>query len=156
MHSHEVVERLRAFEVACHAHGLPVTAQRRVVYESLMGTDRHPTAEQLWEVAREELPELSRTTVYRVLETLVAAGLALRVPTPGAVAHFDANVVPHHHAYCTRCACVFDAAAFDGEPPVRPHGLPSGFRVESCAVLFLGICADCRAAGPSKAGHAPS
>jgi Fur family peroxide stress response transcriptional regulator len=42
-----------------------MTVQRRIVLEALSKRDDHPTADQVLEDVREDLPSMSRSTVYR-------------------------------------------------------------------------------------------
>ncbi len=51
--------------------GVPFTVQRRAVWESLARRKDHPTADDVFESVEERMPGVSRTTVYRSLETLV-------------------------------------------------------------------------------------
>ena len=146
MHTHKANQRIQRFEAVCREHGLPITVQRRVLIDAVVRTDDHPTAEELWARAREVLPDISRTTVYRILDTFVDLGLVERVPHPRGAARFDGNTEPHHHLICTKCKQVFDAhdpiCAYMG----APADAPEGFDVHSCSVLFLGVCRACRLA----------
>lgn len=58
----------------------------------------HSTAEDLFRELRPAYPSLSLGTVYRTLDSLVAAGIIRKLP--GALdgpARFDADTRPHHH-----------------------------------------------------------
>src|SRR5689334_23565694 len=46
------------------------------------------------------MPGVSRTTIYRALETLVELGLARRTNHFEASARFDGNTDHHHHLVC--------------------------------------------------------
>jgi Fur family peroxide stress response transcriptional regulator len=138
-------ERIHRFETLCRENGLPITVQRRVLIDAIVRTDKHPTAEQLFEHAREILPDISRTTVYRILDAFVRLGLVSRVPHPRGASRFDGNVDPHHHAFCTECERVFDVSEPLCADMPRPKALPEGFQLSSCSVLFLGTCKDCNA-----------
>ena len=48
-----------------------MTVQKRCVLEALLDRKDHPTVDQVYEDAVVQIPELTRTTVYRVLESLV-------------------------------------------------------------------------------------
>ena len=128
---------------ACRRQGLPLTQQRRVLLERHSASEAHPTADELFRAAQEDLPGVSRTTVYRVLETLVELGLARRVSHPGGSVRFDARTDRHHHLICTECGRVRDLEApeLDRLPP--PGGL-RGFEVRDYSVHFSGLCRECR------------
>ncbi len=42
--------------------GLPVTIQRRAVFEAILERQDHPTAEQVYRAVRRDLPQISRMT----------------------------------------------------------------------------------------------
>ncbi len=135
---------LDLLERRCREGGMSLTVQRRSVYRSLASRTDHPTADQLYDDVRAELPEISRTTVYRVLETLVRLGVARRVNRQGTAARFDANTRQHHHLVCVECDQMID---FDDPRLSLPlHEVPgaAGFTVTDYSIDFRGICASCR------------
>ncbi len=142
--------RLGELEAACRRHGVPLTVQRRVVLEALSRRTDHPTADQLLVDVRTRLPGVSRTTVYRVLETLVRLGLAVKTCTPGSAVRFDPRTERHHHLVCLQCDRVIDlhAPSLDALrlPPLRT----SGFEISDYSVHFRGTCPQCR--GRERAG----
>ena len=71
MRREEIAARLQEFEETCRRKGLPLTVQRRVILEAVLQRDDHPTADQIYEAVQERIPQLSRTTVYRVLDALL-------------------------------------------------------------------------------------
>ena len=135
--------QLVEIQTLCRQHGLPVTAQRRAVLEALVAREDHPTADQLFEVVRMRLPDISRTTVYRVLETLVRVGAVQRVSHLGSAVRYDAFTEPHHHLVCVRCERLLDVVdpALDGLHP--PAQLPPGFEILDYSVHFRGVCSNC-------------
>jgi Fur family peroxide stress response transcriptional regulator len=136
--------RLEALEAACRRHGLPLTVQRRVVLEALAGRTDHPTADQLLVDVRTRLPDLSRTTVYRVLETLVRLGLAVKTCTPGSAVRFDPRTERHHHLVCLRCDRVMDLHAPSLDRLRLSTVKASGFEISDYSVHFRGTCPECR------------
>jgi len=131
------------FESRCRSLGLAVTIQRRAVFEELAERRDHPTADQVYETLRGRLPGLSRTTVYRVLETLVAAGFARKVHHADAVARFDPMVERHHHLVCDRCARLVDIEDAAVPPLALPSTRGSGFEIRGYTVSFTGLCPRC-------------
>jgi Fur family peroxide stress response transcriptional regulator len=132
------------FEARCRRQGLPVTIQRRAVLGALAARPDHPTADQLYVDLRSEHPDMSRTTVYRVLDALVALGVVTRVSHPGAAVRYDAITTRHHHLVCTGCGAMTDLAAPALDALPAPKALPHGFEVLGYSVHFHGTCADCR------------
>jgi Fur family peroxide stress response transcriptional regulator len=136
--------RVAAFEAECRKRGLALTIQRRAVFEQLAERRDHPTADQVYDALSARLPGLSRTTVYRVLETLVAAGLARRVHHTGAAARFDAVTERHHHLVCESCGRLVDLEDA-AVPRLRvPDARGKGFRIRDYSISFTGLCSSCR------------
>lgn len=134
---------LERFEAECRRRGLAVTVQRRAVFAELAGRRDHPTADQVYDAVRSQVPGLSRTTVYRVLETLVDNGFARKVQHAGGVVRFDPMTGRHHHLACEGCGRLVD---LDDSvvPPLRlPQTAGTGFRVTDYSVSFTGLCPDC-------------
>ena len=139
-----------SFAQLLRAHGLRATAQRRAIYSVFADAGAetanvHLSAEEVFEQARVQLPELSRATVYNALGELVEAGLLGLVEGPGP-RRFDANVTAHHHFRCQGCQQLQDVALDNVEVTLREHG----FHVQSAHVLLEGLCPECAAEPPPE------
>ena len=136
--------KLALLESISRERSLPVTVQRRVVLDALLDRQDHPTVDQLYEDVKQRMPGVSRTTIYRVLETLVDLGLARRTNHFEASARFDGNTDHHHHLVCRRCNRVADI----DHPNLRKIALPSlggiDFEIVDYSIHLEGLCADCR------------
>jgi Fur family ferric uptake transcriptional regulator len=89
---------------------------------------------------------IDRVTLYRVLDSLVACGLALKAVDTRGVFRFSAagaqrQHAKHVHFRCTGCGGVFCLKA---EPPPPPR-LPRGFRLQQVEFDLRGLCAGCGA-----------
>jgi Fe2+ or Zn2+ uptake regulation protein len=78
-------------------HSLRCTRQRIALYDTLRKCRNHPTAEELYRMARSDTSGLSRATVYNTLEALCKAGLAKQLPTTNGCCRYDADISEHLH-----------------------------------------------------------
>jgi len=144
MHPDDIAARLDELEALCRQRGMPLTVQRRVILEAVLARDDHPTADQVLEAVRPGLPAISRTTVYRVLDTLAELGVIRRLQHSGTAVRYDGKVSRHHHLVCRHCHAVIDLEN-ERLDKIRPpdDGL-EGFAIEDFSVHFQGVCAACR------------
>lgn len=135
--------KMAEFETLCRQNGIPLTVQRRVILKALLHRHDHPTADQIAEDVAILLPGVSRTTVYRVLETLVRINLARKVCHPGAAARFEVESHRHHHLICIQCGRMIDLddPRLDNLP--FPDAVIHDFELTDYSIQFRGTCADC-------------
>ncbi|MFM2392036.1 MAG: hypothetical protein RLZZ546_13 [Bacteroidota bacterium] len=82
--------------------GLKVTPQRLAIYEAVANLKNHPTAEYVIEYIKENHPNISVGTVYKVLDSLVENELLKKVKTEKDIMRYDAILSNHHHLYCAQ------------------------------------------------------
>ena len=128
--------------------------QRELVLQKVDQLCSHPTAEEIYEEAVKECPNLSLGTVYRNLNSLVEAGRVRRVSIPGQPDRFDHTLFWHSHLYCTACGSVVDADV--DEKQVMKLVKNQKARVEDCAVVLFGVCEHCLQAEKAEAETAAS
>lgn len=141
-----LAQRIDEFEKLCRERGMALTVQRRMILQELLQRCDHPSADTIYDAVKDRVPGLSRTTVYRVLDTLVQLGAARKVAHEGAVVRFDPNTERHHHLLCEQCGQLMDLPPqFLGSIPL-PDTSESGFTIRDFSVNFSGICQQCRIA----------
>jgi Fur family peroxide stress response transcriptional regulator len=142
---------LEEAERICRRHALPLTVQRRMVLEALAPRTDHPTADLLLLDVRKRAPEISRTTVYRVLEAFVRVGVARKVCHPGAATRYEIVRDRHHHLVCLVCGRMtdFEDPRLDQLP--LPDSKAGGFEATDYSIQFRGICARCAKAATVSA-----
>jgi Fur family peroxide stress response transcriptional regulator len=142
----QIAERLWEFERLCRSKGVALTVQRRVVLQVVLERDDHPTADQILEAAKDRVPGISRTTVYRVLDTLADMGVIRRLHHAGASARFDGKIHRHHHLICKICHKVIDLEDQELNRTRVSHVRNDGFDIEDFSVHLIGTCPTCRQA----------
>lgn len=135
-------EERMASELA--AHGLRATRQRVAVVRQLRKHRRHPTASQIHRAVARELPRISLKTVYEVLDSLVANGLASCVTEGGEPFRYEAKAEPHYHARCRVCGRLYDTPNSSDTHIRARASLPEGFAVETISVTIVGCCSRCK------------
>src|SRR6185437_4142380 len=144
--------------LAClRATGLKLTPQRLAIVRELAADPTHPTAQELFERLRPELPSMSFATVYNTLDSLASAGLCAALSLSPGPARFDPNMRPHDHAVCDRCGQVRDVPCeAGGEIHVgEASGAPSGFDLRTVERVYRGLCEDCAAEAAREQSPSP-
>lgn len=127
------------------AAGVKVTRQRVRVLDALQAACQ-PLSHGELETAfgQDAATAIDRVTLYRILDSLVACGLALKAVDPRGVFRFSTAGTQrqhqsHVHFRCTDCGGVFCLKA----PLPPPPKLPRGFRLGEVEFDIRGTCADC-------------
>lgn len=138
------MRRPRDLARAAHAGGRNITRQRRAILEALRNAEGHPTALELWELARRELPGLTQATVYRNLQVLEELGLVAAVEGVDGARRYDGDPEPHRHVVCTRCGRVADIVFPERPATLAQAQQATDFRLTGYRLSFEGICPECR------------
>ncbi len=85
-----------------------MTKQRHAILDVLHRHPGHYTAEEIFEMAKEVLPTISRATVYNNLASLVEERVLAKIVGGGASAIYDTTTLPHAHTVCTSCGHIED------------------------------------------------
>lgn len=137
--------KMQELAKACRLNGLPLTPQRRAILETLAGRKDHPSADELFDEVKARFEGISRTTVYRVLDTLVKIGVVQKINTHEARARFDADTTRHHHLLCIGCGMLGDLGEWRIDDLSPDHINLNGFRLMDFSIQFTGLCAECLA-----------
>ena len=117
--------------------------QKEVILKLVKGTTSHPTADDIYEQVRREIPHISLGTVYRNLRLLQQEGKVLELDLAGNISRFDGNVQDHYHFRCEQCGHIFDVdGPVDREINDR-ISRKTGFTVSRHRLEFRGLCKDC-------------
>lgn len=80
-----------------------MTKQQTVILNLIMKAEDHLTAEQVFLLAKEELPSIAMGTVYRNLNIMAMDKRINRLEIAGEPDRFCRNIVPHDHLICDQC-----------------------------------------------------
>lgn len=130
-----------------------MTRQRSVILDTLMSMRSHPTADELYDMVRRQLPSVSLGTIYRNLDVLARSGRVRKLEAGGSQARFDAELEPHHHVRCGACGRVDDVAITQESRMARPEQSMHGFSITGYRIEYDGYCPDCRNGSRRAASH---
>jgi Fur family peroxide stress response transcriptional regulator len=126
-------------------HGLAVTHQRQVVYETVIASHGHHSPETIYAAVKRRIPSISLATVYNNLRLFVECGLLREVSPHASTLLVDGNLEPHHHLVCSRCKSVQDIEGDFIDFKRLSRHLPGGFDVSRPLVEVFGFCRRCSA-----------
>jgi Fur family peroxide stress response transcriptional regulator len=122
---------------------LGLTRQREVVLQVIVDAEEHPTANEVFDRAKQILPGISFATVYNSLRYLKEAGHIAEISFGNGASRFDSMTERHDHALCTRCGKLVDMQLELPEELVRLAAKYSKFKPESVELTLRGLCPEC-------------
>jgi Fe2+ or Zn2+ uptake regulation protein len=118
--------------------------QREQIYNTVLSSKSHPTADEVYSATKELIPDISLGTVYRNLRLLVGQGKLKEVIIDGSsVSRFDPMTVDHEHFVCTKCGRIEDLEPTMSEASYPDISARLGGRVTSHKLSYFGICSRC-------------
>ncbi len=128
--------------------------QRRLVYEIVERSHKHPTAHQVFAQARRSIPAISLGTVYRNLRQLADEGHVRENKIGSEPARFEVPRRRHYHIWCIECGQLEDLTLPYQDALDRKAQRLVRYRLEEHRMEFFGVCPKCarqpRIGGPAK------
>ncbi|HYJ46869.1 MAG TPA: transcriptional repressor [Pyrinomonadaceae bacterium] len=126
--------------------GLKRTAQRDLILEVFLRTEKHLSSEDLYRLVQKEDASIGQTTVYRTLKLLTEAGLAREVRFGDNRTHYEHNYKHQHHDHmiCMECGEIIEFYSAELEALQDAMAAKHGFEVKQHLLRILGLCAACR------------
>ena len=116
--------------------------QREWIYQTVLRSGGHLTAEDVFGMVRGEIPNISLGTVYRNLNTLADNDMIGRVGMISGAECFDWDPNSHEHFYCRKCHKIINLDLPEGELNALIKNVP-GLRIEGHCLTVTGVCAEC-------------
>ncbi len=123
--------------------GKRMTKQRKLILDELRKVKTHPTADEIYEMVRKQMPRISLGTVYRNLDVLHRSGKIRKLDLVGGQARFDGDMGNHHHMRCVKCGHLVDIDAVAVRPPEVSVSAGSHVKITGYRLEFEGLCPRC-------------
>ena len=115
--------------------------QRVKILEYLRNYKTHPTADMIYQALVDEMPTLSKTTVYNTLRTLTEKGILVALSVFENEVRYEYDKEPHIHFKCTECGKIYDISK---NCECLKNEEIEGHKVVEHHVNLKGICKNCR------------
>lgn len=126
-------------------NNLKVTPQRLAIYSFLKNTNKHPSAETIYNELRENYPTMSLATVYKTVASLKEAKLIQELNVGEDSFRYDAETKFHSHIICVECNEVFDFNSPNLLNNIKEEITEQmDFALLYEQVYFYGVCKDCK------------
>ena len=134
------------------ASGYRLTPQRLAILRALIGSDQHPSVEQIYRQVRRDFPTTSLATVYNTLECLKGLGEVLELPLGGGSRYDGRKPESHPHLICTACGRIEDLD-IDLGGATQAVAQERGYAEVRHRLEFYGICPACQEGSKTGKGN---
>lgn len=118
--------------------------QRKLILDTILESDIHPTADYIYNHLKKDNPELSLGTVYRNLSQLVDNGFISKVSIPNQADRFDKNLSSHAHLICNSCGEIYDLESNNIDNFINAVSAKENISINSYDIIFNGTCKSCK------------
>ena len=118
-----------------------MSKQRTIVYNAVINSCDHPTADIVLARCKELMPSINLATVYRNLNALIKEGVIQKVMVDGGD-RFDKTLGPHAHFQCKVCNSVVDIEGIDLSC-INSSGFLKDNQIDEVDVTLKGVCQRC-------------
>ncbi len=132
--------------------GLKVTNQRVIILKVLASSPgMHLTTEEIYDLVKDEYPEIGLATVYRTIQILLDLNLIDKINLNDGFVRYEIaedehrdSGHHHHHLICTECGNVFSFEDDLLENLEEKISSKTGFEVIDHEVKLYGYCKNCK------------
>jgi Fur family transcriptional regulator, peroxide stress response regulator len=120
------------------------TKQREAILKVLSNTRSHPTADQIYDEVRKDIPKISKGTVYRNLQVLAEHGVISILNINGTQGRYEIKQQSHYHFRCEKCGRIVDLDEAIDKALDERIATKTGFTISHHQTEFRGLCKDCQ------------
>jgi len=124
---------------AVRAAGGRVTPERKLLLR-IITENAHLDASEIFLLAKEEIPKISLSTVYRAIGLLRELGIVSANDLGEDHCHYEVQARKHHHCICLDCGKVIEIPSANAIKALTDR---SGFEVVEAKVELTGYCRQC-------------
>ena len=129
--------------------GLKITPQRRAIINILLDNEnRHLSSEEIYDLVRENCPEIGLATVYRTMQLLDEIGVIYKLNLDDGCIRYEIDLNKsechnHHHLICKTCGKIIEVEDDLMDSVEKEIQSAYKFKILDHDVKFYGLCEDC-------------
>ncbi len=85
-----------------------MTKQRELILKIINKSNKHLTADEVYALAKKEMPGIALATVYNNLNFLSLEGYIKKLNLNSGIVNYDKSTLPHEHCVCDKCGKIVD------------------------------------------------
>jgi Fe2+ or Zn2+ uptake regulation protein len=132
---------MERFKELLKASNLKSTHQRLAILDAIEQCG-HIDIDTLFETIIRKYPTMSKATLYRNINDLIAFHILEEVKLPYQKQQYEIKKVPHIHLLCSHCKEVEDIF-IDTKPLLESITHQSGFKINNSFMVMNGLCRSC-------------
>ena len=130
--------------------GYKITNQRKRILEIILdNTHKHMSAEEIYEIIKDENLDVGLATVYRALELFEELQIVHKMNFGDGRSRYELKEEDHHHHHliCTKCNEVYEVDEDLLDQLEEKVEKKYKFKITGHHLKFLGVCQYCRIKG---------
>lgn len=121
-------------------HNIKPSFQRVKILENLIKYNDHPTADEVYKRVLEEIPTLSKSTVYNTINVFMEENILKGVCIEENELRYDIITSNHGHFKCKNCNMIYD---FEIDVDKIYSDSLNKFYIQEKDVYVKGLCSEC-------------
>ena len=120
--------------------------QRADILKIFYDEKNHLTAEELYEICKDKIPNIGIATVYRALKLFCEIGICQELKMDNGITRYEVNNENKHHDHliCSGCGTFVEIVSDEIENIQKEIAEKNGFILTRHRLNLYGLCPKCR------------
>lgn len=138
-------EERKVFNRFIRNKNLRHSEQRLQIMDVFLKTEKHLSAEDLYDMVRKKNPSIGYATIYRTMKLLTEAGLCRELQADDRTTRYEHlhNHEHHDHLICTECGKMVEFEVPEIEDLQEKTARENGFILKNHRLELYGLCSNC-------------
>ncbi len=137
----ELKDNMNVYEYLL-SYKIKPSVQRIAIMDYLLKHRTHPSIDEIYLALHDDIPTLSKTTVYNTLRLFVEQGAAKMLTIDEKNVCFDGDTSAHAHFQCKCCGKIYDMPMHVVNEEIKTIE-EKGFIIDEIHSYYKGVCSNC-------------